>query len=198
MDLLNALRSLPVEESASLLLGRVLVREIDGMRLSGKIVETEAYHQSDPASHTFRGQTPRNAAMFGPAGRAYVYFTYGMHHCFNVTAGQEAEGAAVLIRALEPLEGLDIMQQNRFRRGDTSSKTGVLFNLCSGPAKLCQALAIDKALYGHDLSKPPLYLEGSKAILTNQVVKTTRIGIKESTEAPLRFYIKDSPFISRR
>lgn len=189
------LASMNPEEAARSLLGQVLVREIDGQRLKGKIVETESYHQSDPASHTFRGQTPRNSAMFGPAGRAYIYFTYGMHYCFNITAGAEGEGSGVLIRALEPLEGLSIMQQNRRLQGQLQS---IKINLCSGPAKLAQAMAINKSLYGHDLTEPPLHLEEAEAIPANQIVTTTRIGIKESAAAPLRFYIKDNPFISRK
>lgn len=195
MDLHTELVQLTAEQSAQLLLGRVLVRVRSGQKLAGKIVETEAYHQSDPASHTFRGMTARNAAMFGPAGRAYIYFTYGMHYCFNITAGTEGEGSGVLIRALEPLEGLDIMQQNRRLQGQPRS---VKLNLCSGPAKLAQAMAIDKSLYGHDLTKPPLYLEGAEAIPTNQIVTTTRIGIKNSAATLLRFYIKDNPYISKK
>lgn len=203
------------KEAARMLLGQILVRMLpDGERLSGRIVETEAYHQSDPASHTFRGQTPRNAVMFGPAGRAYVYFTYGMHYCFNVTSGREGEGSAVLIRALEPLERVNIMHWHRFPNchsefvSKSEEEKGTIlkqgedgnhyYNLCSGPAKLCQALAIDKDLNGHNLGHPPLRLLEDGAAPEKEIVTTTRVGIKESAEAPLRFYIKDNPFISKK
>lgn len=194
--IINKLKHADTEEAARILLGQILVRTLpDGERLSGRIVETEVYHQSDPASHTYRGQTPRNAVMFGPAGRAYVYFTYGMHYCFNVTSGREGEGSAILIRALEPLEGANTMHQNRFRGG--TSETAVR-HLCSGPAKLCQALAIDKNLNGHDLAQASLRLLEGGPVPDEKIVATTRVGIKESAEAPLRFYIKDNQFISKK
>jgi DNA-3-methyladenine glycosylase len=127
-------------------------------------------------------------AMFGAPGHAYIYFTYGIHWCFNVTAGKAGEGAGVLIRAAEPLEGISIMQKLR--------KTDNAKNLANGPAKLAQALQIDRALYGHDLSKPPLQVieaEGKNF----QVTETTRIGISQAVDVIARFYIKGSPFISK-
>lgn len=173
------------------LLGAKIVRTMpDGTILSGRIVETEAYHQEDPASHTYRGQTERTKSMFGPAGHAYVYFTYGMHWCMNITCGPIGYGAAVLIRAVEPLEGLEAMQKLR-----NDAPTNQLTN---GPAKFAQAFAIDKSLYGHDLTKPPLQLVKEKAISDEQVTIGTRIGISEAAEELLRFYITDSPFVSKR
>lgn len=178
--------SLPAPDAAPRLLGSLLVREIDGHKLVGRIVETEAYDQTDAASHSYRGRTPRTDVMFGPPGHAYVYFTYGMHYCFNVVTGEEGVGSAVLVRALEPLEGLEIMRQNRGKDDVTN-----------GPAKLCQALKIDKTLNGHDLSKPPFYLEFQDQLSNNSYVQTTRIGITKDTDKPWRFYIKDNPFVSK-
>ncbi|MDB5163766.1 MAG: DNA-3-methyladenine glycosylase [Candidatus Saccharibacteria bacterium] len=174
---------------APTLLGCYLVRQLNGQRVVGKIVETEAYHQRDAASHSYRGQTPRNSVMFGPPGFAYVYFTYGMHYCMNVVTGQPGEGSAVLIRALEPLEGLELMQENRGGKSESE--------LTNGPAKLCQALGVDKRLNGHDLSAPSLQLVLGSPLPTSRIVQTTRIGIRHDTDKPWRFYIKDNPFVSK-
>lgn len=170
------------------LLGSLLIRETPAGRLVGKIVETEAYHQRDAASHSYRGQTPRNGVMFGPAGFAYVYFTYGMHYCFNVVTGQLGEGSAVLIRALEPVEGIELMRVNRCGREDATD----------GPAKLCQAFNIDRQLNGHDLSQPPLQLELKPVLKATAIVQTTRIGISREQHQPWRFYMRDNPFVSKR
>lgn len=158
--------------------------------LKAKIVETESYHQTDPASHTHRGETPRNKAMFGPAGHAYVYFTYGMHWCFNVTAGKIGEGAGVLIRAAEPVKGEDKMRQ---LRGDVSPS-----QLTNGPAKLAQALAIDKKLYGHNLAKPPLKIVGGGTVKKSEISISPRIGISNSIDELLRFYITNSRYVSKQ
>jgi DNA-3-methyladenine glycosylase len=125
--------------------------------------------------------------MFGPAGFAYVYFTYGMHYCFNVVTGHSGEGSAVLIRSLEPVEGLDMMRANRGGRDDATN----------GPAKLCQALGIDRQLNGHNLSSPPLQLRLQPALQTSEIVQTTRIGISREQHQPWRFYLKDSPYVSK-
>lgn len=171
------------------LLGCVLVRTLpDGTRLSGRIVETEAYHQSDAASHSFKGKTPRTEVMFGPPGRAYVYFTYGMHYCVNVVTGAIDEGSAVLIRALEPMEGLEIMAENR------GGLTGTL--LTNGPAKLCQALSINLSWNGHDLRRGDLMLEIKPPIPTSQIITTTRIGITKDAHRPWRFYEAGNRFVS--
>lgn len=179
----------PSDEVAPRLLGCLLVREIDGHRLVGRIVETEAYDQSDAASHSYAGRTPRTDVMFGPAGHLYVYFTYGMHYCMNVVCGPEGQGAAVLIRALEPVEGLEYMAANR--RG----KTGV--ELTNGPAKVCQALGIDRQWNGHDLRHEPLQLVLQPPLETSEIVQTTRIGITKAADVPWRFYVRDSPYVSR-
>lgn len=186
-DLKALLNDSPVK-MAPRLLGSFLVRETSQGKIVGRIVETEAYHQTDAASHSYRGQTPRNSVMFGPAGFAYVYFTYGMHYCCNIVTGTEGEGSGVLIRALEPLEGLDSMIKNRGRSDE----------LTNGPAKLCQVLGIDKRLNGHDLSKAPLRLILQDPLDMADIVQTTRIGINREQHQPWRFYIRDNPFVSKR
>lgn len=177
----------PAWQVAPKLLGAYLVRELDGQQLVGKIVETEAYDQQDAASHSYKGRTPRTDIMFGAAGYLYVYFTYGMHYCCNVVTGKAGEGSAVLIRALEPLEGIEIMKQNR--RGRTE--------LTNGPAKLCHALKIDHKLNGHSLASSPFRLSAGQKIRPEQIIKTTRIGITRDTHRPWRFYIKDNSFVSK-
>lgn len=203
-----------VEEAAKKLLGKQLVRTLsDGSCLRGAIVETEAYHETDPAAHTYNGKTERNAVMFGPAGHAYVYFTYGMHYCLNVVTGAESTGEAVLIRALDPREGIETIHRNRFPDchsgliADSTGKGGAVlnqvqndkhyYNLCSGPAKLTKALAIDRQLNGHDLSKLPLHLEDGESVAGEDIVQTTRIGLRRGTETQWRFYIKDNLHVSK-
>jgi DNA-3-methyladenine glycosylase len=177
-------------EVAPRLLGCLLVRELDGAHLVGRIVETEAYDQSDVASHSYRGETKRTKVMFGQAGHLYVYFTYGMHYCANVVVGPEGYGAAVLIRALEPIEGMKIMSRKRHGRHGTE--------LTNGPAKFCQALGINKALNGHDLTRPPLYLQAQEPLKTTDIIQTTRIGISRGQDLPWRFYIRDNSYVSVR
>ncbi len=177
------------EVVAPRLLGCELVRVIDGQVMRGRIVETEAYHQTDEASHSYRGKTSRTAVMFGPAGHLYVYFTYGMYHCCNVVCGSAGEGTGVLIRALEPLEGLDVMQQNRH---------GVaMAQLTNGPGKLCQALHIDRTNNGHDLHKDPIRLIIKPSLAADKIVQATRIGISKAVDTPWRFYEKSNPFVSK-
>jgi DNA-3-methyladenine glycosylase len=175
-------------EVAPRLLGCVLERELDGRILQARIVETEAYDQTDVASHSYKGQTPRTKVMFGHPGHLYVYFTYGMHYCCNVVVGPEGHGSAVLIRAVEPLEGENVMLSRRGRSGH---------ELTNGPAKLCQALDIDKNLNGHDLRRKPLKLLVDSIKPDEQAVQTTRIGISEGKELPWRFYIQGNPFVSK-
>ena len=179
----------PSWEVAPRLLGCWLVRELDGARLVAQIVETEAYDQTDAASHSYHGRTARNDVMFGPAGHLYVYFTYGMHYCCNVVTGPIGHGSAVLIRAAEPIEGEEAMRANRH------GATGVA--VTNGPAKLCQALQVDKTLNGHDLHTPPLQLVFQPALPAAQIIQTTRVGIRQAADVPWRFYIKDSPFVSK-
>jgi DNA-3-methyladenine glycosylase len=179
----------PAEEVAPRLLGSQLIRELDGQTISGKIVEVEAYDQTDVASHSYRGETERTRVMFGPAGFLYVYFTYGMHYCCNIVTGPVGHGAAVLIRALEPLTGEESMSVNR--RGLVGKE------LTNGPAKLCQALGIDKDLNGHDLRRAPLRLELGPQIPQTDIIQTTRIGISQAVDVPWRFYLKGNPFVSK-
>jgi DNA-3-methyladenine glycosylase len=171
------------------LLGCVLVRILpDGRRLAVRIVETEAYEQGDPASHSYHGRTARTEVMFGLAGYLYVYFTYGMHFCANVVTGRRGEGSAVLLRAGEPLEGLDAMAE---RRGTSDPRL-----LCSGPARLCQALAIDAAAGGEDLvAGEGIWLERGTAVTAISV--GPRVGIRQAAEKPWRFWETGDPFVSR-
>ena len=174
------------------LLGTILeCRTREGV-CSGRIVETEAYlADADPASHSARGQTTRNAAMFGPAGDAYVYFIYGAHWCFNAVTREPGHGSAVLVRALEPLEGLPLMRRRRPRaRKDVE--------LANGPGKLCQALGITGALDGHPLQDPPLVIRRGDPVPDERVKTGPRIGISVATELELRWMIADSAFVSRR
>jgi len=179
----------PSVEVAPRLLGRLLVRELDGHRLVGRIVETEAYDQTDAASHSYKGRTPRTDVMFGPAGHLYVYFTYGMHYCMNVVCGAENEGSAVLIRAVEPLEGLELMLVNRHGKGGVE--------LTNGPAKVCQAFAINKEWNGHDLTMPPCQLIEKPAVSASHIIQTTRIGITQAKDMPWRFYLAGNSYVSR-
>lgn len=170
------------------LLGCVLVRKIGNNKLSGKIVEVEAYFgQDDPASHAYRGITPRNRVMFGKPGFAYVYFIYGNYYCLNFTTEREGKAGAVLIRALEPLEGIDVMKRNR--------NTDNIRNLTNGPGKLTQALKITKEQNGQDLTGDDLYVLSDRK--PKKIVETTRIGIKNGKELKLRFYIKGNKFVSK-
>jgi DNA-3-methyladenine glycosylase len=188
MPSLQAILATDAATAAKRLLGCVLEREIDGQVLRAKIVETEAYDQSDPASHSFAAMTNRTATMFGPAGHSYVYFTYGMHFCCNIVTGTNGFGGGVLLRAVEPLGNEALFAA---RRG---GKSGV--QLTNGPGKLCQALGIDRTLDGHDLEKLPLRLIMQPALESSQIVATTRVGITKATDTLWRFYIKDSPYVS--
>jgi DNA-3-methyladenine glycosylase len=183
---------------ARALLGMCLVHDSRRGRTSGRIVETEAYLCDDAACHAARGKTKRNAVMFGPPGHTYVYLIYGSYYCFNVVSAREGIGEAVLIRALEPLEGIPLMRR---RRG-----TDDLHNLCSGPGKLCVALDITPKQNGATLYK----VKGALTITDlphvpapspDEIVTTPRIGINAENLAvhePLRYYIRGSAFASRR
>ncbi|MDE1811417.1 MAG: DNA-3-methyladenine glycosylase [Thaumarchaeota archaeon] len=164
------------------LLGKILVRKINGNTISGIIIETEAYrYKDDPASHTFGGLTGRNKAMFGPVGQAYVYFTYGMHYCVNAVAkSPDFEAGAVLLRSLVPKQGLDLMSRQR--------KTDDVSNLTNGPAKLTQALMITKKEYGEDLTKKSsLYITDGFEIKKSDILSGPRIGIKKATDKMWNF-----------
>jgi DNA-3-methyladenine glycosylase len=179
---------------AKQLLGCYLVHLEGEETTLGRIVETEAYLVNDPASHSFIGKTPRNSVLFGPVGHAYVYFIYGMHYCVNAVTGQGGSGEAVLIRALEPLQGIAVMQQRR--------RTQKLHLLCNGPARLTEALAITRAFNGLPLFEGPLQIWSADSLASapvideDDIVQTTRIGIGKAKELPLRFYLKGNRCIS--
>ncbi len=174
------------------LLGKRLVRYSPGGELIGRIVEVEAYGGSDdPGSHAYRGMTPRNRLMFGKGGFAYVYFTYGKYHCFNVVTEREDVPGAVLIRASEPLEGIETMKKNR--------KTRNVINLTNGPGKLTEAMNITGKQNGLDLTRSKrLFICKPKKKEKFEVVSTKRIGIRVGVDKPWRFYIKDNRFVSRK
>jgi DNA-3-methyladenine glycosylase len=171
----------PSHEAARLLIGWTLTK--DGV--GGRIVETEAYHFEDPASHSFSGPTARNAVMFGPPGVIYVYRSYGIHWCMNLVCGP-APGSAVLIRALEPTEGIDLMIA---RRGLEDPRL-----LCSGPGRLCEAMAVTREHNGLRIDQPPFALAPGPAA---EVVVGPRIGITKAVDVPWRFGEKGSRFVSK-
>jgi len=183
---------LPTLQLCRELLGAKLTTVSRGRVTSGMVVEIEAYHGAkDAASHAFCGKTLRNSIMFGPPGRAYVYFSYGMHYCMNVVSESEGIGAGILIRALEPLEGMAIMEGRR--------RTKVLYNLASGPGKLCQALGIRFTHAGENLSSSPrIRLSPYRTFRDEEVVRSPRVGISKSLELEWRFFLKDNPFVSAR
>jgi len=181
----------PTEEVARGLLGRILVSDVGGRRrqTAGRIVEVEAYvGPHDPACHAYgHRRTPRTEPLYGRPGTAYVYFTYGMHWCLNAVTEEREYPAAVLIRALEPLAGLETMRQ---RRGKEP--------LCGGPARLCEALGVTGTLNGVSLQRGLLRIVGNgPAPKTSAIATGPRIGITQAADWPLRFYLKDSPWVSR-
>ena len=189
------------------LLGKTLVHEVNGKRLSARIVETEAYMGIiDKAAHSYGGKrTPRVEVMYGAPGRAYIYLIYGLHHCLNVVTGEDGDPQAVLIRALEPLEGLEDMALHRYKKPLDQLSKSQRKGLANGPGKLCHALSINRSLNGEDLRGNHLFIEepaqpiGDSIYGAFQIHETTRIGIDFAGEArdyPWRFYIKGSPYIS--
>ena len=217
----------PSDVAAPLLLGCTLTRTItlngEKHKLVARIVETEAYDQDDPASHAFGGPSDRNAAMFGPAGHLYVYVSYGMHHCCNVVCGPEGFGSGCLVRAVEPLEGVEVMRELREAGrlgkeqaanaglGHEEALTGheaeqagrvrkhplKLRDLTNGPGKVCAALGIDKALYGHDLTVEPLVLDFTPLLPGETIGCSPRVGISKNADAPKRYFIEGNAFVSR-
>ena len=206
----------PSDVAAPLLLGCTLTRTItlngEKHKLVARIVETEAYDQDDPASHAFGGPSDRNAAMFGPAGHLYVYVSYGMHHCCNVVCEPEGFGSGCLVRAVEPLEGVEVMHELREAGRAGKAHTGhagkeqaerarkhplKLRDLTNGPGKVCAALGIDKELYGHDLTVEPLVLGFAPLLPGETIGRSPRVGISKNIDAPKRFFIEGNEFVSR-
>ena len=181
----------PTATVARRLLGQVLVSVIGGVRTAGRIVETEAYvGPHDPACHAFGGRrTDRTAGLYGDPGTAYIYFTYGMHWCLNAVTEARDYPAAVLIRALEPLEGIAIMRR---RRGAVPDRA-----LCAGPARLCEALGVTGALNGAWLQRGALRVLRGASVRPESIQTTPRIGITRAVDWPLRFLIRGSPWVSR-
>ncbi|AOR22315.1 DNA-3-methyladenine glycosylase [Clostridium taeniosporum] len=189
-------------EVAKGLLGKILVREIDGVILKGRIVETEAYIGSiDKASHAYNGRrTERTEPLFREGGIAYVYFIYGLYHCFNVISGENDDGQGVLIRALEPLNNFDYISLKRFNKKYGELSSAKKKELTNGPSKLCMAFGIDKKdNYKILYEKDDLYIENSCE--SYKIIETTRIGIDYAEEArdfPWRFYIKNNKYVSKK
>lgn len=180
---IDFLQSAPVV--AHQLIGVVLL--INGV--GGRIVETEAYDRGDPASHTYPGPTPRNAVMFGPPAHVYVYLSYGIHWCLNVVCREVGHGAGVLIRALEPTHGISTMERRR--------RTTDIRQLCSGPGRLGQALAVDARLNGSSVTGPELTLQGYGDAAPYVVLTGPRIGLTKAVHVPWRFGAAGSRFLSR-
>jgi DNA-3-methyladenine glycosylase len=180
----------PTLQVARDLLGKYLVRNLDGTLLVGKIVEVEGYTRDDPASHSFRGRTLRNDVMFWNGGHGYVYFTYGMYNCFNVVTDKKGVGAAVLIRAVEPIQGLETIRK---LRGHARSD----LDLASGPGKLCIAFAIDRRLNGSNLLGDDLFILEGEQLSKRDIVSTGRVGIRRGADRKWRFLIKGNRFVSK-
>jgi len=175
---------------AKRLLGKILVRRLRGRTLSGIIAEVEAYRGGDdPASHAYRGETRRNKVMFGEPGHAYVYFTYGFHYCLNVTTERVGVPGAVLIRALEPVGGVEMMMKNRDKRN--------LLELTNGPGKLTQALGVDDRLNGEDLVKSQRLFIAKWREAQFKIGETSRVGIDEGLELKWRYFVEGNKFVSK-
>lgn len=186
-----------VHTVAKELLGKYLVRKINSKILVGRIVEVEAYDGSiDEASHSFNGKTKRNEVMFLGGGFLYVYFTYGMHFCANIVTGKLDEGQALLLRALEPVEGIETMALKRFNKTNISEKEKI--NLTNGPAKICQAFSIERSENRINLCGNEIFLVDAPVISDKEIAVSTRIGIKKSVDLPWRYYIKNNPYVSKK
>jgi len=188
----------PTLQVAQELLGKYFIRRIGKNLLIGKIVEVEAYRSNDPASHSFRGKTNRNNVMFCEGGHLYVYFTYGMHFCANVVTGREGIGEAVLIRAIEPLVGIEMMMKNR-QKGRLHLLDGAyLINLTNGPAKFCQAFGLARQENGLDLLDSEIIIAEGVPIPSKLIKRSSRIGIQQGLEKRWRFFIAGNPWVSRK
>lgn len=183
----------PTLTVARQLLGKYLVKKTSTHLLIGKIVEVEAYlGERDPASHAFRGRTKRNEVMFWRGGHLYVYFTYGMHYCANVVTAEEGIARAVLLRAVEPIKGMEWMWRNRGIERDQKNQV----NLTNGPAKLCQAFGIGRAENGADLLGERVFIAEGEAIPPSHIATSTRIGVTHGSESKWRFYFKGNGWVS--
>jgi DNA-3-methyladenine glycosylase len=181
---------------AKSLLGYTLIHESDEGTTAGIIVETEGYLKGDPACHAYRRKSERNAPMFGEAGTIYVYQIYGMYFCVNISTNQKDIGEAVLIRALEPTEGIDLMIKRRLEK--SKSQKMDLKNLCSGPGKLVQAMDIHKGMNNWLIQDSDLKIIPPKIqIPDNEIITTTRIGITQGVDLPYRYYLKGNKFVSK-
>jgi len=186
----------PVLTVAKDLLGKVLIRKDGNRILAARIVEVEAYDgKVDEASHSFNGKTKRNEVMFNEGGYFYVYFTYGAHFCSNVVTGKADHGAAVLIRAVEPLIGIDKMIENRFSRNLKSGKE--IYNLTSGPGKVCKAFDFNKEHSGLDLTSSNVFIVDQPKLRKNKIGVSERIGITKSVSLPWRFFEIGNPYLSK-
>jgi DNA-3-methyladenine glycosylase len=175
---------------APLLLGKIVRSTLDGGETAGRIVETEAYTgPQDPASHAAAriGRTARNQAMYGPPGTAYIYLSYGLHWCLNAVTGEEDYPAAVLIRALEPVDGWEVMRGRRDRPDR---------DLARGPGNLCSALGVEGSLNGHPLDAPPLWIERASGVPARAVARGPRVGISRARDLALRFWIRGNAWVS--
>ncbi|MGD8781694.1 MAG: DNA-3-methyladenine glycosylase [Ignavibacteria bacterium] len=186
-----------VLEIAKDLLGKYFVKKTKGEFISGKIVEVEAYDGSiDEAAHSFNSKTKRNEVMFKEGGYLYVYFIYGMYFCANIVTGLLNQRTAILIRGIEPIEGIETMFKNKFGNIDFDSKK--IPSLTNGPGKICLAFDINKSHNGTDLMDDEIFLVDNKKIAPQNIAATKRIGIKKSQDLLWRFYIKDNPFVSQK
>jgi len=186
----------PTLKVAQDLLGKNIVRYFNNKLLIGKIVEVEAYRHNDPASHSFRRKTKRNEVMFYEGGHLYVYFTYGMHFCANVVTGKEGIGEAVLIRAVEPLIGIEVMLKNRFPNHKSLDHQSII-NLTNGPAKFCQAFGLARNENGLDLCDGKISITDGESIPSKLIKRSSRIGIRSGLEKKWRFFIKGNAWVSR-
>jgi len=179
------------------LLGKILIKKASGKYYAARIVEVEAYEgETDKASHSYNGETPRNKVMFNHGGFLYVYLSYGVHYCCNVVTGIEGKGSAVLIRAVEPIEGIEKMIFNRF--GNKSPDETQKINLTSGPGKVCHALNINLSHTGLDLTGNKVYIIYKPKLKKSEIGISERIGITKSEELKWRFFIKGNPYLSRK
>lgn len=187
----------PVQEVAKNLLGKLIVKRSGKNFLAGMIVETEAYDSvGDKASHSHNGISRRNRIMFEVGGSLYIYLIYGIHCCANVVAGEKGIGAAVLIRAVEPIDGIELMMKNRFNKKNISERERL--NLTSGPAKFCSAFGLTMKQNGTNLLSGEIFITDYREIPPKEIIEAERIGISKSKDFKWRYYIHNNPFVSKK